>query len=44
MDNKISKNNENDFFENVCSGRTNLGLIQIQRKQDLCNRGLEYYD
>ena len=39
---KIIRKNEIDFFENVCSSRTNLELLQIPRKQDPCNRGIEY--
>lgn len=44
MDNKITRKNEIRSFENVCSSRTNLGLLQIQRNQEACNRGTEYYD
>ena len=32
------------FFENLCSSRTNLGLLQNLRNQKLCNRGIENYD
>lgn len=44
MVNKISRKNEISFLENVCSCRTNLELLQIPRKQDLCNRDMEYHD
>jgi len=32
------------FFENVCSSRTTLGLLQNLEKQNLCKRGIGYYD
>ena len=32
------------IIQNVCSGRTNLELLQIPKNQELCNRGIEDYD
>lgn len=32
------------FFENVCSSRTNLGLLQNLRKLQQCNRGIDFND
>jgi hypothetical protein len=43
-DNKHTKNNKIRFFQNVCSTRTDLGLIQNLKKQDLCKRGMNYHD
>jgi hypothetical protein len=42
--NKITQKNKIDFFENVCSCRTNSELLQNLRNHELCNRGIEYYD
>ncbi len=42
--NKITRKKKIGFFENVCSCRTNLELLQNQRKQEQCKRGIEYYD
>ena len=42
--NEIIRKNKLQFFENVCSRRTNSELLQNLRKQGLCNRGVEYYD
>jgi len=41
---KITQKNMIRFSKNVCSGRTNLGLLHNLRKQNSCNRGIEYYD
>ncbi len=41
---KITQKNMIKFLKNVCSGRTNLGLLLIWRKQNSCNRGIEYND
>lgn len=32
------------FSKNVCSSRTNLGLLPNLRKEVQCNRGMESYD
>ena len=40
----ITRKNRLQFFENVCSSRTNSELLQNLRKQGQCNRGIEYYD
>ena len=40
----MSELTNNRYFQNVCSSRTNLELLQNLRKQHLCNRGIENYD
>lgn len=44
MNEIVNKKTRIRFFENVCSRRTNLGLIQNLMNEDLCKRGVEYYD
>lgn len=39
---KITQKNMIKFLKNVCSGRTNLELLLDLRKQNSCNRGIEY--
>jgi len=39
---KITQKNMIKFLKNVCSGRTTLELLLDLRKQDSCNRGIEY--
>jgi len=41
---KITQKSIIGFLKNVCSGRTNLGLLLNLRKQNSCNRGIEYFD
>ena len=41
---KITQKNIIGFSKNVCSGRTNLGLLPNLRKQNSCNRGIGYND
>ena len=44
--NKILNFQERDFeilgLKNVCSSRTNLGLIHYSKNQFQCNRGMVY--
>ena len=41
---KITHKNMFKFLKNVCSSRTNLELLLDLRKQNSCNRGIEYFD
>jgi len=41
---KITQKSIIGFLKNVCSSRTNLGLLLDLRKQNSCNRGIEYFD
>ncbi len=41
---KITKKNMIRFSKNVCSCRTNLGLLLNLRKQNSCNEGVKYFD
>lgn len=39
--NKFTQKIEKGFFQNVCSSRTNLGLLQNRENQFLCNEVIE---
>jgi len=41
---KITQKNMIKFSKNVCSARTTLELLLNLRKQNSCNRGIEYND
>ncbi len=44
ISNKTFQKNVIEFEGNVCSSRTNLGLLQNLKKLQLCKRGIEFND